>query len=83
MATHIDRNGVTTTVTPKNGKKFTLTEVQALVGGYVEMIPVSRNISLLVDEDGRPKGLPINQVASQIYGMMLVGHVLVIGKGEF
>lgn len=83
MATHIDRNGVTTTVTPKNGKKFTLAEAQGLVGGYVQMVPIGPKRFLLVDEDGRPKGLPLNSAASTTFGMMLVGHVLCCEKGEF
>ena len=45
----------------RNGKKFTLTELQALVGGYIEMVRIPGDAGrrvFLVDKEGRLKRLP-------------------------
>lgn len=62
---------------PANGKTWTLDEVQGLVGGYVELIGLPEGLSMLVDEDGRMKGLPLNQGASLLAGVPIVGTALV------
>lgn len=59
-----------------------LEALQALVGGYIEAITLSRNLVLLCDEEGRIKGLPYN---TRILGEELVGPLVVCGtdEGEF
>ena len=42
--------------TPKNGKTFALTEMQEIVGGYVEPIRLNDGRMIIVDEDGKSKG---------------------------
>lgn len=49
---------------PMNGKKFTLLELQGFVDGYVEYVYLSNNKVLVVDEDGKVKGKPVNMVAT-------------------
>jgi hypothetical protein len=44
MATLIRPNGTTEEATPANGKKFTLGEVQRLVGGDVQLLEVTPGI---------------------------------------
>ena len=56
----------------------TLEEVQDLVGGYVEMVTSKEGIQLLCDEDGLPKGLPINHNASALAGRSLCGNVVAL-----
>ena len=68
-------------VEPENGDTFTLEELQKHIDGYVEMIPVDGKF-LIVDEEGRYKGSPINVNASAIYGEGLVGNVLVCSAEE-
>lgn len=63
---------------PKNGKDFKLDEVQALVGGYVELIRLADGRLMLVDEDGRFKRLAMNDAASRLAGLPIVGNALVV-----
>lgn len=64
------------------GGKPTLEEAQEAVGGYVELIHVTENSQLLVDEDGTPKGLKHNAVATLIAGRKIVGTALLLRDGE-
>jgi hypothetical protein len=57
--------------------KPTLEEAQKLIGGYVELIQC-KHFQLLVDEDGRPKRLPINTDASFMAGRPIVGPAIVL-----
>ena len=41
--------------TPKNGKTFALTEMQEIVGGYIEPIRLNDGRMIIVDEDGKSK----------------------------
>ena len=52
--------------TPKNGKTFELTEMQEIVGGYVEPIRLNDGRMIIVDEDGRSKGKAVNIPATNI-----------------
>jgi hypothetical protein len=63
LPTHdgLDFRAFTPTTTPP-----TLEELQAFVGGYVEHVEL-RNVGHgWLDEDGKMKGLPINQVATNL-----------------
>ena len=46
--------------TPKNGKTFALTEMQEIIGGYVEPIRLNDGRMIIVDEDGKSKGKAVN-----------------------
>lgn len=65
---------------PANGKTWTLDEVQGLVGGYVQLIQLDDGLTMLVDEEGRMKGLPLNQGASLLSGHPVVGTALIFPK---
>ena len=52
--------------TPKNGKTFTLTEMQEIIGGYVEPIRLNDGRMIIVDEDGKSKGKAVNIPATNI-----------------
>ena len=52
--------------TPKNGKTFELTEMQEIVGGYVEPIRLNDGRMIIVDEDGKSKGKAVNIPATNI-----------------
>ena len=68
------------------GDFWSLEELQAFVGGYIELVRVpygylnSGSFLLVVNEEGIPKGLPLNFLAtiisgsSQIYGDALITH---------
>jgi len=53
----------------------TMEALQQVVGGYVEVIRIASDMYAIVDEEGKPKGLPVN-----IMGM--VGTVVFCGGKE-
>ncbi len=84
MATLIHADGRIEEVRPKNGKEFTLTELQGYVGGYIELVRHGKQ-NIFCDEDGKLKDKPVNVVASHMYplvGDFFVGDVIVCEKGE-
>ena len=52
--------------TPKNGKTFALTEMQEIIGGYVEPIRLNDGRMIIVDEDGKSKNKEVNIPATNI-----------------
>lgn len=73
--------GDLTFVKPKNGKKFTLEELQGYVEGYIEIVR-GRNPDyvMVVNEDGIREELPLNKSASYIYGIPLLGNCVFLHK---
>lgn len=55
-------------ITPKNGKKFELEELQEIVGGYIEVIRLNNkhNQCMIVNEMGKLYNLEHNAEASVI-----------------
>jgi hypothetical protein len=47
-------------VTPANGKIFTLAELTAVVGGYIEALPAPDGRMCYLNEDGKRLQLPVN-----------------------
>jgi hypothetical protein len=97
MATLIRPNNPTDEVIPVNGKKFTLEEVQRLVGGDVQPLEVTPSVygeikvtardKMFVVREGNLHGLPFNRVATAIYVHSardrVFGFALITRKGEF
>lgn len=86
MATLIKSSGHKSLLFPA-GDKFTLQELQECVGGYIELAPAKNGNILVVNEDGRSLGLPINNSATDEYiyasGVnYIVGDVLLISQTE-
>ena len=52
--------------TPKNGKTFGLTEMQEIVGGYIEPIRLNDGRRIIVDEEGKSKSKAVNIPATNI-----------------
>lgn len=75
-------------VEPKNGNDFKLEELWELIGGYVQIVRLRNNEIMIVDEDGLPKGLPINGEACRYveahcdYGHLIVGTALICESRE-
>lgn len=60
------------------GLKWDLRELQTLVGcNCLEFIPVADG-TLLVDQEGNPKGLPLNGELLVRYGIPFVGDGLIV-----
>lgn len=58
----------------------TLAALQALVGGYIEAVPLSRDAVILVNEDGKLRSLAPNVM---YFDDVLVGPVVIVGvRGE-
>jgi hypothetical protein len=67
---------------PANKKDFTLKELQAIVGGYIEMVFLNNGQIMVVNEEGKLEGLPLNVRATEIIRRngkedTIVGDVLV------
>ena len=84
MAKIYKTNGEVVDVTPKNGKKFELEEMQAIVGGYIEIYYVNDNKDLLIiNEEGKIHGLDYNEKATELFRKayntddFIVGNALV------
>jgi len=72
-------------------KKFDLAELQKTVGGYIQDVPLSDGLSVIVNEEGRLVGSEPNQMATTLasaeldkdnrylFGGGLVGPALFIG----
>jgi len=59
----------------------TLKEAQAFVGGYVEGISMPNGDYLIINEEGKLKGLPFNEEATKICGTGIVGNAVIL-KGN-
>ena len=75
-------------VHPANGKLFTLAELQGYVGGYIEIIPIGDDKSMVLNEDGKALGLATNLTAcARTMGIIalddeVVGDVLIVNDSE-
>lgn len=71
---------------PEGQKTWRLEELQTLVGGYLQECPTVDGRILLVDEDGKRKRKPINELASKLYpyGQQdpIVGVALIITRED-
>lgn len=86
MATLYEPSGKVTEWWPKNGKTFSLAELQAAVDGDIELVLIQGGSKLmLVNTDGKPNGLPINEVATKLMANphdFVVGNALVCSPKE-
>ena len=52
---------------PKNGKHFSLSELQAIVSGFIEIVYLKDDRLMIVNEEGKLNGLAINHAATSIF----------------
>ena len=69
-------------IEPKNGTDFSLEELQAIVGGYIEINPLDDELIMVVNEEGKINCLPLNVRATCIVNGAgiadtIVGNVLI------
>jgi len=79
----IKSDGTTVAVSPSNGTDFALSEVQKLVGGYVELVRIGPGRIMLINEDGLSLGLPTNAKASKLFPPKIVGDVVTCDGSMF
>ena len=67
-----------------------LPELQATVGGYIEVLGLAPEMSMVLDEEGKLKGKPRNDIAIRLTqhfalrlqpGDNIVGDVVLLGRG--
>lgn len=83
-------NKIQTTEIPENGHPL-YDLVRGVVGGHMENVYPRRldsNLIMVVNEEGLLMDLPVNPVASYLYGMdihgqPIVGNVIILKKGYF
>ena len=61
----------------------TLKEAQAYVGGYVEGIQFPHGDYLIVNEEGKLKGLPFNEEASKLWKDTFDNDNYITGRDDF
>lgn len=66
MALVIPAAGPMYTVEPANKQKFGLEQLQEIVGGYIEIIPLAEGTMMVLNEEGKLDGLPYNLAATQM-----------------
>jgi hypothetical protein len=79
-----------TTVEPKNGNDFDLEELREfMAGGYIDVVHLSSEYLMVVDDEGFRKELPLNTVATAVYltfrtgsNNQIVGPALVCKRKE-
>jgi hypothetical protein len=82
LSTVITTDGLHKNVEPSNGTDFSLEELNKFVGGYIEIVRLSKSQVMVVNEEGKIMGLDPNLYATllaQIAGHRdtIVGNVLV------
>lgn len=62
----IQSDGEAIGVVPANGGNFTLEELQGFVEGYIEIVPLTENVIMVVNEEGKgvlPPNFPATIIA--------------------
>jgi ketosteroid isomerase-like protein len=84
MAEIIKTDGTCQPVQPTNGTDFTLEEMQAIVGGDIELVYLNDTEIMVVNEDGKNNSLDLNHEATRVFRKnypdsddYIVGNVLV------
>lgn len=66
MATILYTDGTSKEISPANGTDFSLKELQAIVEGYIESIPLKDSKLMVINEEGKLEGLPRNEQATKL-----------------
>lgn len=83
MILKLGTNGAEERVECSDGE--TWEKCRSVVGGYLEPVycETSGHITMLVDEDGYSKRLPVNMVASRIYSVLFHVEHFILGNVVF
>jgi len=90
MAQVIKSSGEVIETQPNNGTDFSIEELQAIVGGYIEVVSLRDGRLIVCDEQGKLKGKDFNTRATYILQTafafpthdFIVGDVLVCDADE-
>lgn len=88
MAVLLSADGSQRTVFPQSPPCFALEELQGLVGGLIELMPLEDGGWLIINEEGKLQPLPYNKQAS-LYaheslwpGDSIVGSAVLVSEHE-
>lgn len=63
-----------------------LSELQEAVGGYIQLVSTKEGNQMVINEEGKINGLPINAAATKMYQYgqydLIVGDVVICKPGE-
>jgi hypothetical protein len=62
----------------EKGEAPSLEDAQEFVGGYIEIVHTRKGAQLIIDEVGRHKDLPVNELASMLYGGPIKGPAMIL-----
>lgn len=79
MAQIYKTNGEVIEVEPKNGKDFKDKELNEIVGGYFELVQISEDQFMVVNEKGKLNNLPFNEKATDLYRLKLGPYDYIVG----
>ena len=77
------QSGRTVKIAPPNGEYFTLTELQCLVGGYIEIVHLSKDEVMVIREDGKMcQDAEINHSATRVARekQAIFAHDCIVGR---
>ncbi|MBD5319380.1 MAG: DUF3846 domain-containing protein [Bacteroides sp.] len=82
VALWIKSDGTIVKVDAQNGKDFSLDELQGFVEGYIEIVHLTDEYVMVVNEEGKLIGLPLNEDATCMLEKLgivnyIVGDVIV------
>ena len=60
-------DGTILEVVPANCTDFQLDELQKMVGGYIEIVSAGKGKIMVLDDEGKLKGKPVNDAATMIF----------------
>tara|TARA_R110000824_G_scaffold64288_3_gene168095 strand:+ start:369 stop:707 length:339 start_codon:yes stop_codon:yes gene_type:complete len=63
----------------REGKYYTLKQMQEIVGGYIEMITLADGRHMILDEEGKLKSKPVNLIATTLAESVLGGSDYICG----
>lgn len=63
----IKADGTVLDISPANGTDFSLAELQEFVGGLIQIGATYDGRNIVMDEEGKLKGKPVNDKATELY----------------
>ncbi len=79
MAQIIKTTGEVIEAKPDNGTDFSLEELQAIVGGYIEVVSLRDGRLIVCDEEGKLKGKERNNKATDIFQAAMPTRDFIVG----
>ena len=66
-----------------DARTYSLEELQRIVGGYIEIKRITDECLMVVNEEGKLNGLPINDRATKLYRTCILTDDFIVGDALF